>query len=103
MSDKDAKACPWCKRWCLKDNACSYIFACGLDEKNVFHKNHGCGRSWCWTCGKKYCGNYYDPATGVKLPYAKDNHDAICCGKEPGFSQEEFCEGGHSAHCGKRW
>ena len=26
----DAKQCPWCERWALKDTACNYIFACGL-------------------------------------------------------------------------
>jgi hypothetical protein len=98
----DAKQCPWCARWCLKDNACSYIFACGLDSKNVFHKDLGCGRSWCWTCGKKYCSQYYD-SNGQKLNSAKDNHSASCCRLEEGFKEEDYCPGGHSGHCGKRW
>lgn len=104
MSDtsKDAKVCPWCKRWCLKDNACDYVFACGLDDKNVFNKNQGCGRTWCWRCEKKYCSKYYDPETGVRLPTAKDNHDATCCSKEAGYVKEEYCPGGHSSHCAPR-
>ena len=32
----DAKMCPWCGRWCLKDAACDYIFACGLDTRDGF-------------------------------------------------------------------
>lgn len=99
----DPKQCPWCARWCLKDNACAYIFACGLDDKNKFHVGLGCGRSWCWECGKKFCTPYYDPGTGSKLPHAKDNHDAKCCRSEPGFSEDAFCPGGHSGHCAKRW
>ena len=51
----DAKQCPWCQRWCLKDNACDYIFACGLETRGTFVKGAGCGRSWCWRCGLKYC------------------------------------------------
>lgn len=95
------KQCPWCSRWCLKDNACSYIFACGLDDK-AFHKESGCGRSWCWDCGKKYCSLYYDPVTGVKCPDARDQHGE-CCARESGFKQEDYCGGGHSSHCAKRW
>ena len=99
----DAKACPWCGRWALKDAACDYIFACGLDHNNKFQVGSGCGRSWCWTCGKKYCSPYHDPVTGERLPTAKDRHDPFCCKAEPGFKQEEYCEGGHSSHCAKRW
>lgn len=98
-----ARQCPWCQRWCLKDNACAYIFACGLDDKMKFHKEAGCGRSWCWTCGKKYCSAYYDPKTGEKLSTAKDHHDALCCRNEQGFKEEDYCPGGHSGHCVKRW
>lgn len=98
-----AKQCPWCQRWCLKDNACSYIFACGLDANNKFHIGLGCGRSWCWDCGKKYCSVYYDPATGQRLSTAKDHHNAQCCRQEAGFREEDYCGGGHSTHCGRRW
>jgi hypothetical protein len=103
MGIEDAKQCPWCKRWFLKDNACAYIFACGLDEKNRFHVGNGCGRSWCWNCGKKYCGQYYDEKTGQKLSTAKDHHDAFCCRGEEGFEKDEYCGGGCSGHCGSRW
>ena len=99
----DAKQCPWCQRWCLKDNACSYIFACGLENTNRFHIGKGCGRSWCWDCGKKYCSPYYDPVSGQRLATAKDHHNALCCREEPGFKEEEYCGGGHSGHCGRRW
>ena len=99
----DAKQCPWCQRWCLKDAACDYVFSCGLDHGNKFHVGQGCGRTWCWTCGKKYCTPYTDPATGQRLQNAKDNHDPFCCKAEAGFKQEEYCGGGHSSHCSKRW
>jgi len=103
MGKDDARMCPWCERWCLKDDACNYIFACGLDTKRGFIKGHGCGRSWCWGCGKKFCGFYYDPVSGQKLAYAKDNHDSQCCTLESGFVKEDYCGGGCSSHCGKRW
>lgn len=98
----DAKQCPWCERWCLKDAACNYIFACGLETNNKFVVGAGCGKSWCWQCGKKFCGQYYDPRSGSKLPTARDTHDA-CCSKEPGFVQSEYCPGGHNSHCVPRF
>ena len=99
----DAKQCPWCERWALKDAACNYIFACGLDTRLGFIKDAGCGRSWCWDCGKKFCGQYYDPKTGQKRPTAKENHNGTCCPKEDGFVKEAYCGGGHNSHCEKRW
>lgn len=99
----DAKQCPWCKRWCLKDNACAYVFSCGLDFRGKFHTGLGCGRTWCWTCGKKFCGQYTNPASGEQCVGARNNHDGICCRSEVGFKEEEYCPGGHSGHCEKRW
>ena len=99
----DAKQCPWCFRWCLKDTACNYIFACGLDSNNIFHLNKGCGKSWCWECGKKFCGQYYDLNTGLVLPNARDNHDSTCCKSDRLFEEKDYCEGGHNSHCEKRW
>ena len=97
------KQCPWCSRWFLKDNNCAYIFACGLDYTGKFHLGAGCGKSWCWTCGKKFCGQYIDQHTGIKTKDAKDFHDKDCCKNEKKFLIEDFCEGGHSSHCSKRW
>ena len=87
----------------MKDTACDYIFSCGLDTKRGFVVGAGCGKTWCWQCGKKFCGQYSDPVTGQKLPGARDHHDAHCCRGEQGFKQEDYCSGGHSSHCGKRW
>ena len=100
---QDAKQCPWCARWCLKDSACDYVFSCGLDFRGKFHVGMGCGRTWCWRCGKKFCSQYHDPATGQRLAGAKDNHSATCCSAEEGFKQSEYCGGGCSSHCGARW
>ena len=95
---QDAKQCPWCERWCLKDDACNYIFACGLQTGGAFVVGAGCGKSWCWQCGKKFCGLYYNPETGTKSPTAKESHNSTCCPK-----QDDYCPGGHNSHCEKRW
>ena len=99
----DARVCPWCQRWTLKDSNCNYIFACGLDEKGVFHVGMGCGRSWCWECGKKFCGQYYNAETGKKSLHAKETHSATCCRNEIDFSEDTYCRGGHDSHCVQRW
>jgi len=99
---QDPKQCPWCQRWCLKDDACNYIFACGLESGGSFIKEAGCGRSWCWECSKKFCSQYYDPKTGQRLASSKDVHGQ-CCQQEEGFSKETYCSGGHNSHCEKRW
>jgi hypothetical protein len=98
----DAKQCPWCQRWCLKDDACNYIFACGLESTNKFRIGQGCGRSWCWQCGKKLCGLYYN-VDGSKALSAKESHNSMCCQAEPGFKQDDYCPGGHNSHCETRW
>lgn len=73
----------------------------------MFQPLYGCGKSWCFQCGKKYCGKYYDISTGKKSNYAKDNHNLLCCKLECNGDEnklkEEYCEGGHSSHCLKRW
>jgi hypothetical protein len=97
----DAKQCPWCQRWAIKDDNCNYIFACGLDENGVFQKGLGCGRSWCFKCGLKFCGIYYLP-DGYKNSNAIDVH-GDCCTKEKGFEQKNYCPGGHNSHCSQRW
>jgi len=98
----DAKQCPWCNRWCLKENACNYIFACGLETTNIFRLGAGCGRSWCWECGKKFCSIYYNAETGIKAPTARDMHDSHCCQREPNYKKDEYCPGGHNSHCESR-
>ena len=103
MSD-DAKVCPWCRRWCLKDTACNYIFACGLEtSERGFVIGAGCGRSWCWECGKKFCTPYIDELTGLRNKNAREHHTNECCKNEIGFQATDYCPGGHNSHCAKRW
>ena len=97
----DAVQCPWCQRWCLKDNACNYIFACGLTTNGQFAVGTGCGRPWCFKCGKKFCTIHIDPLTGKKIS-DRTSHDSGCCKIEPDYKQEDYCPGGHNSHCEPR-
>ena len=58
--------CPWegCGRSFMKDNACNHV-VCGRDAGG-FQINMGCGRQFCFACGKKLCTRVYNPATGVR-------------------------------------
>ena len=96
-----AQQCPWCDRWALNGGACSFIYACGLDAEGTFHVGAGCGRSWCWECGKKYCGWYLNPADGHRVEIRRETH-GNCCQYEPGFTPDAYCAGGHSVQCAAR-
>lgn len=101
---QDAKQCPHCNRWALKqEKSCNFIFACGLSSSNIFVKDSGCGKSWCFECGKKFCGQYIDLVTCKKSKSAIEEHTSECCPKDTLFSKELYCSGGHDSHCKKRW
>lgn len=86
----------------MKDAACNYVFACGLDEHGVFHVGAGCGRAWCWQCGGRFCTPLHDMWSGARLPTARTSHDAACCATERGYVREAYCAGGHNSHCAPR-
>lgn len=97
---KDAKQCPWCMQWALKDAACNWV-CCGDDTRDGFVAGAGCGQQWCFECGKKLCGRLFN-SDGQKQNVLT-NHNAECCKTEEGFKQEEYCPGGHNSHVGVRW
>ena len=99
---EDVMFCPHCGEMMCKDDRCSFVY-CGLGGDDVFRVGFGCGKAFCYTCGKKYCGQHYDAQNGQKLPAFRENHDARCCASEPGFQQAEYCCGGHSKYCNVRW
>lgn len=103
-----AKACPWCLRPALKDDACQFV-VCGRGAAG-FVVGSGCGRAWCFRCdtgatpdgcfrmGGKLCGQMYDAETGAMLdPNESHDHppgsDAFNRCNGPGH-----CPGGHDSH-----
>lgn len=94
----DIQQCPHCGRYCVKDDNCNYV-VCGRAEANRFLPRHGCGRPFCFSCGKKLCGQMFDPETGALLdPNEDHNHPA---GYE-GCDGAEYCPGGHNSHKGQK-
>lgn len=90
MDAPDAQQYPWCGHWALKDVSFNYGFACGLADDGIFRVGAGCGRSWRWGCGRKLCGQYCEPQTGVKLPSGRGRHDAWCWCADVGFRHEQY-------------
>ena len=97
----DGTQCPWCERWTLKDQACNHV-VCGVSTAGGFSLGHGCGRQFCFQCGKKLCAPVHDAETGARLG-GRTSHSAACCPAEAGFAQEEYCPGGHNSHTSQRW
>lgn len=96
----DARQCPWCERWALKNAACNWV-TCGLSTRG-FVAGAGCGRQWCFACGGRLCGALYDPATGARRAGVATHHTKTCCEAEPGYKAAEYCPGGHNSHCPPR-
>jgi len=93
----DAKQCPWCERWSLKDDRCNYV-VCGRPEVGVFVLGVGCGRAWCFDCGLKLCGRMYCEETGELLDPNEDHNHGHDPSAQTACSQPGFCLGGHNSH-----
>lgn len=44
----DAKKCPTCGEWRLKDDACNFV-TCNLNHQEI---TINCNVPWCWLCEK---------------------------------------------------
>jgi hypothetical protein len=91
----DARRCPWCGRWALKDDACNWV-TCGLSCEG-FVVGAGCGHQFCFLCQGKLCGLLYDADTGLQNPGVPTVHSAECCTLDS-TNQGPICPGGHNSH-----
>ena len=96
MSDL-AKQCPWCERWCIKDDRCNYV-VCGRVEVGVFMVGAGCGQAWCFQCGGKLCGRMFCETTGELLNADEDHNHLDDPEGRRACSGVGFCPGGHNSH-----
>jgi hypothetical protein len=93
----DAKQCPWCSRWALKDDACNWV-TCGLIATG-FVPMGGCGHQFCFLCAKKLCGRLFDENTGTAFPGVPTQHTHTCClANIVDASVDDICPGGHNSH-----
>lgn len=84
-----SRSCPHCGQKTYGNDNVPYI-VCGYNIKGFDWK--GCGRDWCFKCGKKLCKNWNINSLFNKL---NRYHDSKCCKKHAikmGFAYpDEFC------------
>ena len=87
-----SKNCPHCSNNCKGSIDTTYII-CDYDDPLVGFKWNGCGKDWCFFCGKKLCKQWNED----KL-YNDENriHNKECCkkmAKKNGENYEEqYCQ-----------
>lgn len=90
----ESHCCPWCGRHALKDLGCNYV-VCG--RTNVFNTGLGCGRPWCFSCGKKLCGRVY-AENGTLVNSNEDHNTKHQPTTDDPCEGPEYCPGGHNSH-----
>ena len=72
-SCSSSKKCPHCSKLLFKNDKNSYVI-CGYTSKGFDWK--GCGRDWCFDCGKKLCKKW-----SLDMLFNRLNryHDSKCC------------------------
>lgn len=72
------KNCPHCKKPCIASPNQEYI-VCGYNDTHNGYDWIGCGKDWCFRCGKKLCKNWNnDSLFNPQNRY----HDKKCCRKD---------------------
>ena len=84
------KSCPHCSRKYLKDINTTYVI-CGYNNSGYDLK--GCGKDWCFKCGKLLCKTWHvDSLYNMMNRY----HDSICChhhSKKSGYKYpDDYCQ-----------
>jgi hypothetical protein len=85
VNDK-TKKCPHCNVICSGDDNMSYII-CGYSDNKKGYNYIGCGKDWCFKCGKKLCKSWY-------YNFLNDDsncfHDNSCCLKSVDNNNEKY-------------
>jgi len=80
------KICPHCNHKCKSLVTASYVI-CGYTNSKNGYDWDGCGKDWCFQCGKKLCKSWQ----GNKL-YVESNrcHNGECCRKTANDNNEDY-------------
>jgi hypothetical protein len=96
-----AKKCPHCSYILMLPDTVDYVI-CGY-HSNRGYDWAGCGRDWCFQCGKKLCKNW--ETDELNLTHNRF-HDDICCQKHAKDNNakypDEYCHC-TNMHNKKRW
>ena len=85
---KITKNCPHCLKIYNEPDKKSYMI-CGYTDDHKGYDWKGCGKDWCFTCGKKLCKSW----EGNKLFLILNRfHDDTCCKKNACELNENYLE-----------
>jgi hypothetical protein len=83
--------CPHCKKKCTIASDTNYII-CGYSDTHTGYDWEGCGKDWCFTCGKMLCKTWDQNQLFIDINRI---HDSVCClehSKKTGHSYPtEYC------------
>lgn len=85
-----SKPCPHCNKIYMGNDNTTYV-VCGYTDKGYDWK--GCGKDWCFMCGKKMCKSWNTDHLYNKL---NRTHDGKCCKnyavKSKSIYPNDFCQ-----------
>lgn len=74
--NKIQKECPHCKKIYSGVATTKYVICGYTHQTNKGFDWKGCGKDWCFICGKKFCKNW---DINVLYNQTNRNHDGKCC------------------------
>jgi hypothetical protein len=74
--NKIQKECPHCKKIYNGTVTTKYVICGYTHQSNKGFDWKGCGKDWCFTCGKKLCKNW---DTNILYNQTNRYHDGKCC------------------------
>lgn len=85
------KNCPHCQKPYIAPSTQDYV-VCGYSNSHTGYDWIGCGKDWCFRCGKKLCKSWT-----IDSLYHPQNryHDKNCCRKHAeknGIKYDEYCQ-----------
>lgn len=81
------KQCPHCNHPLSTDENIDYVI-CGY-HPNASHNSRGCGKDWCFKCGKKLCKLW---STNQLFILINRQHDNKCCKKHAQKNKYKYPE-----------
>jgi len=69
------KKCPHCSHMCSSDISTMHII-CGYHDNSHGYDWKGCGKDWCFTCGKKLCKKWF---ANNLFQFSNRFHNSKCC------------------------
>ena len=86
-----SKPCPHCGHICTVDKNTEYII-CGYIDNNKGYDYRGCGKDWCFKCGKILCKVWDKDSLFLLM---NRYHNAECClkhSKKHNHKYEDYCQ-----------